>query len=256
MTVSALGYVIVEATDTARWRTFAADTIGLMEGATGPDGSLWLRIDRRPFRIAVAQGSQDRLLATGWEFPDDTALNHCLSSLQAAGVSVHDGSAADAAARQVQRLVRCTDPSGNALELYVGRYWDAVPFASPHGLTGFVAGDLGLGHIVLPAPELEKTRAFYKQHLGFGDSDQMWLQMSSNPADPKLGIYFMHADNPRHHSLALMGAPVPSGCVHIMLEALSIDDVGRALDRCVAAGVHITSSLGKHSNDFMFSFYL
>jgi 3,4-dihydroxy-9,10-secoandrosta-1,3,5(10)-triene-9,17-dione 4,5-dioxygenase len=109
---------------------------------------------------------------------------------------------------------------------------------------------------VLPAPQLETARAFYKQHLGFGDTDEMWLQMSPNPADPKLGIYFLHADNPRHHSLALMGGPAPSGCVHIMLEARTLDDVGLALDRCMAAGAHITSSFGKHSNDFMLSFYV
>jgi 3,4-dihydroxy-9,10-secoandrosta-1,3,5(10)-triene-9,17-dione 4,5-dioxygenase len=110
--------------------------------------------------------------------------------------------------------------------------------------------------VVLPAPQLEVARSFYKQHLGFGDTDEMWLAMSPNPSDPKLGIYFMHADNPRHHSLALMGAPMPSGCVHIMLEARTIDDVGFALDRCTAAGAHISSSFGKHSNDFMLSFYV
>jgi 3,4-dihydroxy-9,10-secoandrosta-1,3,5(10)-triene-9,17-dione 4,5-dioxygenase len=84
----------------------------------------------------------------------------------------------------------------------------------------------------------------------------MWLDMTGNPADPRLGLYFMHADNPRHHSLALMGAPVPNGCVHIMLEARTLDDVGYALDRCMASGAHISSSFGKHSNDQMLSFYV
>jgi 3,4-dihydroxy-9,10-secoandrosta-1,3,5(10)-triene-9,17-dione 4,5-dioxygenase len=123
-------------------------------------------------------------------------------------------------------------------------------------LSGFVAAEQGMGHVVLPAPALEEARAFYKRHLGFGDTDEMWLDMTGNPADPRLGIYFLHADNRRHHSLALMGAPVPSGCVHIMLEARSLDDVGRALDRCVASGAHISSSFGRHSNDLMLSFYV
>ena len=30
---------------------------------------------------------------------------------------------------------------------------------------------MGLGHVVLPAPKVEETRAFYKNHLGFGDTD-------------------------------------------------------------------------------------
>jgi 3,4-dihydroxy-9,10-secoandrosta-1,3,5(10)-triene-9,17-dione 4,5-dioxygenase len=255
MTVSTLGYVIVESSDLAQWRAFATDTIGLMEGAPGPDGSLRLRIDERPFRIAIVPGSADRFVAAGWEFADEAALAGCLDRLRKAGVAVTAASPGDAANRAVRSLYRCKDPSDNLLELYAGRHIDYLPFASPRGLSGFVAGGQGMGHVVLPAPKLEETRAFYRQHLGFGDSDQMWLQMSPNPADPKLGLYFMHANNPRHHSLALMGAPMPSGCVHIMLQANSLDDVGYALDRCLAKGFHISSSLGKHSNDLMVSFY-
>jgi hypothetical protein len=40
-----------------------------------------------------------------------------------------------------------------------------------------------------------------------------------------------------------------------MLEVGSMDDVGRAYDRCLAAGVPIASTLGVHPNDRMFSFY-
>jgi catechol 2,3-dioxygenase-like lactoylglutathione lyase family enzyme len=149
-----------------------------------------------------------------------------IAGLTAAGVEVTKASADDAGRRCARRLVRLSDPCGNRLELYVGRAIDYAPLASAHGLSGFVTGDMGMGHVVLPAPQLEVARSFYKQHLGFDDTDEMWLAMSPNPSDPKLGIYFMHAGNPRHHSLALMGAPMPSGCVHIMLEARSLDDVG------------------------------
>jgi len=43
---------------------------------------------------------------------------------------------------------------------------------------------------------------------------------------------------------------------HVMFEMTEIDHVGRALDRAEAAGIEITSSLGRHSNDGMFSFYM
>lgn len=256
MTVSSLGYVIVEAADVARWRGFALDVLGLMEAETGPDGSLRLRIDERPFRIAVLPGKQDRFVCAGWEFPSQAALDAAVASLKLANVEVRNGTAAEADNRLVQRLVMCRDPSGNQLELYCGRTVHPAPFVSRRGVSGFVAGDQGMGHVVLPAPELQATREFYKRHFGFADTDEIWVDMTGNPADPRLGIYFMHADNPRHHSLALMGAPVPSGCVHIMLEAKTLDDVGYALDRCLASGAHISSTLGKHSNDFMVSFYV
>jgi 3,4-dihydroxy-9,10-secoandrosta-1,3,5(10)-triene-9,17-dione 4,5-dioxygenase len=255
MTVISLGYVVVESADLAGWRKFAVEVLGLMEGAAGPDGSLRLRIDERPFRIAVVPGKRNRFVSCGWEFRDAAALDAALTTLRAAGVEVRAGTQAEADNRAVRRLAYCADPCGNQLELFHGRTYDYTPFASARGLTGFVAGDLGMGHAVLPAPQLAATREFY-QRLGFADTDEMWLQMSPNPADPKLGIYFMHAACRRHHSLALAAMPAASGCVHIMLEARSLDDVGYALDRCVASGAHISSSLGKHSNDFMVSFYV
>jgi 3,4-dihydroxy-9,10-secoandrosta-1,3,5(10)-triene-9,17-dione 4,5-dioxygenase len=256
MAATTLGYVVVESADLSVWRKFAVNTLGLMEGVPGPDGTLRLRIDERPFRIAVRQGTQNRFVSAGWEFRDAASLEACLDGLRAAGVAVRAGSAEEAGIRCVRELAFCADPCGNQLELYWGRAYDHVPFASPQGLSGFVASELGMGHVVLPAPQLEAARAFYEQHLGCAKTDEMWLQMSPNPADPKLGIYFMHAESRRHHSLGLMGAPVPSGCVHIMLEARKLDDVGYALDRCVASGAHISASLGKHSNDFMLSFYV
>ena len=256
MTVRSLGYVIIESTDLERWRRFAITTLGLMEGPSGGDGSLRLRIDERPFRLAIVPGKADRFVSCGWEFQDAQALDACVRSLKAADVAVRTGSAADAANRLVKQVVFCCDPCGNQLELYVGRANDYAPFASSRGLSGFVASEQGMGHVVLPAPQLERARAFYQKHLGLADTDEMWLDMTGNPADPRLGIYFMHAHNRRHHSLALMGGPAPAGCVHIMLEARTLDDVGRALDRCVADGAHISSSFGKHSNDFMLSFYV
>jgi 3,4-dihydroxy-9,10-secoandrosta-1,3,5(10)-triene-9,17-dione 4,5-dioxygenase len=255
MTVRSLGYVVIEATDVAAWRKFAVEAIGLMEGAPGADGSVRFRIDERPFRIAVVPGQHNRFLSCGWEFRDAEELDATVSALRAAQVEVRQGSAAEAQNRAVRQIAFCADPCGNQLELFHGRTYDYAPFASPRGLSGFVAGDLGMGHAVLPALQLAAARRFYRQ-LGFADTDEMWLAMSPNPADPKLGIHFMHAACRRHHSLALAGMPAAAGCVHIMLEARTLDDVGYALDRCVASGAHISSSLGKHSNDFMVSFYV
>jgi 3,4-dihydroxy-9,10-secoandrosta-1,3,5(10)-triene-9,17-dione 4,5-dioxygenase len=84
----------------------------------------------------------------------------------------------------------------------------------------------------------------------------MRLQMSPNPADPLLVIKFMHCANPRHHSLALIPMPVTSGAVHAMVEARTLNDVGFAYDRCIAAGSRIASTIGRHSNDEMVSFYV
>jgi 3,4-dihydroxy-9,10-secoandrosta-1,3,5(10)-triene-9,17-dione 4,5-dioxygenase len=255
MSISSLGYVRVEAADPERWRAFGCESIGLM-ASDGPNDALYLRSDERPFRFLIEKGSQDRYLAAGLEVRDEKTFEATLERLARADVEVTRGSDSDARTRCVNAFASCADPSGNVLELYYGRVLDPAAFASPAGVSGFIGGDLGMGHVVLPAVKLEETRAFYKKHLGFGDTDEIRVPLSPDPNGPELKIYFMHCENRRHHSVALIPMPAPSGLVHTMLEARTVDDVGRTHDRCVAAGHHISSSLGRHSNDFMFSFYV
>jgi 3,4-dihydroxy-9,10-secoandrosta-1,3,5(10)-triene-9,17-dione 4,5-dioxygenase len=86
----------------------------------------------------------------------------------------------------------------------------------------------------------------------------MHFHFSPDPKDPGQGLHFMHVDNPRHHSLALYEDPNdnPSGCVHAMVEVTDVDEVGYCLDRVNAAGIPVVSSLGRHTNDRMLSFYM
>ena len=65
---------------------------------------------------------------------------------------------------------------------------------------------------------------------------------------------FFHC-NPRHHTVALVPVPAAKRLHHFMLQVPTLDDVGFALERATAADVPITSSLGRHTNDHMVSFY-
>jgi 3,4-dihydroxy-9,10-secoandrosta-1,3,5(10)-triene-9,17-dione 4,5-dioxygenase len=256
MTVASLGYVRVEARDPGAWRSFGADLLGLAIGSGAPSGVLWLRLDGRPFRVAVESGDRDRFIAAGWEFASRAAYEQCLARLAKAGVEVRAGQPADAAARCASAVSFIRDPDGNAAELYYGRTTDYAPFVSPAAVSGFVTGNQGLGHVVLPAPTIEKTRAFYMDLLGFGLADEMHFRFSPDPKDPGQHLYFLHADNPRHHSLGLFEGPHPAGLMHMMVQVNALDDVGRALDRVQAVGLHVSSKLGRHSNDEMVSFYV
>lgn len=63
--------------------------------------------------------------------------------------------------------------------------------------------------------------------------------------------------NERHHSLAMMPSPKKGpGLIHVMVEVESLDDVGRAQDRVVSEGISLSSTLGRHTNDKMLSFYV
>ena len=68
----------------------------------------------------------------------------------------------------------------------------------------------------------------------------------------------MHANNPRHHSLALFedSEPHPGNLVHLMAEVLSIDDFGRFLDRIHTSQTRIITAMGRHTNDRMVSAYV
>lgn len=255
MAIRSLAYVVIDTADVEAWRSYGENVLGMQAFDHG-DG-IRLRMDERPFRFLIRKAAADQFHAAGLVYPDKAAFEKGIAGLRDAGVAVEPASAEEAKDRHVVEFVRCTDPSGNRLELGWGRVIDGTPFVSPSGVPEFITGEMGLGHVVFPATKLAETRAFYIDLLGFGDTDEMraYLQ-GGGPEDPGVGLHFMHCDNPRHHTVAIAEFPVPSGLVHMMVEVPGIDDVGRALDRAIAAGVHISSSLGKHVNDKMTSFYM
>lgn len=260
MDVRSLGYVVIESTDPQQWLKFGTEVVGMMVAPSMPDdGNVYLKMDARPFRYAIVPGKSDRLMLCGWELLGEEDFEHAKQTLDAAGISFEQGSADDCRNRKVRELIRLQDPSGNTLELYWGADLDYAKFISPCGIAGFETGfngDMGFGHAVLPAPKLKETHAFYRNVLGFGDTDYMHFHFSPDPDDPGQGLRFMHVNNPRHHSLALYEAEMPSGCVHLMVEVTSIDEVGYCLDRVEAREIPIVSTLGRHTNDRMLSFYM
>ena len=126
-----------------------------------------------------------------------------------------------------------------------------TPFTSVAGVSGFVTGEEGIGHVVMTTPDIAGTRAFYQDILGFRLSDI--IRMSAGPGR-SIDMEFYHC-NPRHHTLALVPVAAPKRLHHFMLQVNTLDEVGFALERAEAAGATITATLGRHTNDHMVSFY-
>lgn len=254
MSVSALGYLVFEVRDVEAWSAFATDLLGMMP-ADRADDALRFRLDDHAWRFEIRKGEADDLASAGFEVAGADELGEMARRLRDGGVDVVDGDADLAKSRGVRELVTCKDPDGLGIEIYYGRMLRTErPFVSPAGVSGFLTDPQGLGHMVLATGDIEKTRAFYKDLLGFRLSD--YIQMRMGP-DFAMELEFYHC-NARHHTLALAPLPMPppKRLHHFMLQTRTIDDVGFALDRAYRSGAPITSSLGRHSNDRMISFYV
>lgn len=257
MSVSAIGYLRIAATDPAAWIDWGTSILGLMEAPRDDaQGARFLRMDDHPFRFMVEKADADGLLAAGLECADEAAWQSTLDALSGAGHTVTHGAAEEAERRCVVAYATVDDPAGNTLEIYWGRGLDYQPLISPTGVSQFVTsyaqtGDLGFGHAVLPAPNIDEAVEFYTELVGMGTTDVLYP-----PELEGARIHFMHANNPRQHSLALFSGPHPLGIVHMMVEVSTLDEVGRACERAKQTGTHFLASLGRHVNDNMCSVYL
>lgn len=247
--VEALGYIGLEVSDLDAWKTFAVDELGF-QWCPREDGTVDLRMDAYSYRIRLHEGPRDDYAYAGWEVADKAALDALVERLSAAGTQVER--AADLAAdRRVTELVRFNDPEGNRHEAFYGPLQKTNdPFVSPAGVT-FKTGTQGLGHFVFSCADAQVMTDFFIGLLGFRLSD--YINTEVVPGRP-LNLTFLRC-NGRHHTLALAPVPLPKKIVHLMAETNSFDDVGRAMDRCLKAGRHLSFTLGRHSNDEMVSFY-
>ncbi|WP_118915105.1 biphenyl-2,3-diol 1,2-dioxygenase [Mycobacterium shigaense] len=252
--LKSLGYITISTSDIDRWRQFAFGILGFAQG-TGPDPSaLYLRMDERAARLIVVPGETDRVLTIGWEVRDRPALQRVKATLDGAGVAFKELSADDAEARRVEEVITFEDPAGTALEVFHGAVLDHSPVITPFGAK-FVTGDQGMGHVVLPTMDPDRLFDFYTEVLGFRSRGafRVPLPKEFGPVRVRfLGI------NERHHSLAIVPAAHMRDprLVHIMVEVDDLDAVGRALDRVKAEGFQLSSTLGRHTNDKMISFYV
>jgi 3,4-dihydroxy-9,10-secoandrosta-1,3,5(10)-triene-9,17-dione 4,5-dioxygenase len=252
--IKSLGYITVQASDIERWRQFAFGVLGFAEGKGSDPSALYLRMDERAARIIVVPGDVDRVVNVGWEVRDHQALEQVKTTLDGGGVAFKELSLSEADKRRIEAAITFEDPAGTTLEVFHGAVLDHSPVVTPFGAR-FVTGDQGLGHVVVPAIDPNALVDFYTGVLGFRSRGAFRV-----PAPPEFGpirVRFLGI-NERHHSLAICPATNQDkpGLVHVMVEVDSLDAVGQALDRVNAEGFQLSSTLGRHTNDKMVSFYV
>ena len=260
MKIKALGYITIETQYPEKWADFLTNIVGLMPAVSISHANIqFFKMDNYIWRIAIVPGKEEKLAVAGWEVKTQEDFNIAVEELLAANVEFNYLNKEQLTERGVKEAISFLDPSGAHIEIFYQIPLDYIPLQSNVGIQAFETGfngDMGLGHYVIPTNTFNETYAFYRNVLGFGQTDYMEFQFL--PEAPKQGLNFLHVDNPRHHSLAIFDDPNPSthGCVHLMFEVFNIDDVGYFIDRCLQNDIKISSSLGKHTNDLMTSVYV
>jgi 2,3-dihydroxybiphenyl 1,2-dioxygenase len=239
--VKSLGYVGVHATDLDEWRAFATGVLAMQTEASA--SGLALRMDDRQHRILIHQSDQNAAAYFGWEVDSAAELAAAAAHLEAHGVKVHRAQPAELDIRRVAGMLWFEDPLRNRVELFHGLADANRPFEPARPLSGFRTGAMGLGHAVLTVPNMDAALPFYRDVLGFRVSDY---------AKRPFNAVFLHV-NARHHSLALLETG-QAGLHHVMVEVLSVDDVGKAYDVALERK-EVAVTLGRHTNDHMLSFY-
>ena len=242
MTLQALGYVGIGSDKLEDWAGYATRFLG-MQLVERSRNSVALRMDDRKQRVIVSAETPGASFY-GWEVADADALDALAGRLEAAGVTVSRGGQALAAQRRVTDLIVFADPIGNRLEAFHGAEIAHEPFRPGRSISGFRTGPLGMGHAVLTIERLDDVLPFYRDVLGFQLSDYILRPFKA---------YFFHV-NPRHHSLAFLETG-KNGIHHLMVELFSLDDVGQAYDLALMQPESIGSTFGRHTNDFVTSFY-
>ena len=86
MNIRGLAYVVAQTTDTAKWKAYAENVLGMM-ALPGPADGLRIKMDERQFRIAVERGTRDAYTASGWVVSSAEDFDPAVQTLQAHGVA-------------------------------------------------------------------------------------------------------------------------------------------------------------------------
>lgn len=250
MGVSALAYVTFDVADVEPWKDIYTRVFG-MQVTPRDDGAVTVRLDDLCQRITLFPSGREGLRSVGWELPTAEAAGALVVKLKAMGLEVIEGDAALCKDRGVKMLYRFHEPFLHLeTELAVGPLSSKFAFAPTRGIAGYKTKAMGLGHVVFHTHDVQGAVDFYRDVMGFGLSDYM--------AWDDIEAVFLHC-NQRHHTLAIMnecGGTKSGQFNHLMVEALSYDDVGYAYDVVRETGIPLIMEMGKHTNDHTQSFYI
>jgi 2,3-dihydroxybiphenyl 1,2-dioxygenase len=248
-----LGYIVIETNRFADWRRFGTDAIG-MHHEDLDTGLTRFRLDDQECRFLLRRGPAEDVVATGWHLDDHTTFEQIEARLRAHGVPVVQGTADEAKARGVERLLRFPGPKGITQEIYTTPVKSAEPLRML--ASGFVTGDSGMGHIAITSTKPTKIRAYFNTVFDARLTDYIDETISGL----KFKIRFLRV-NERHHSIAIAATqglpidPIRTRVQHLNIQVATLDDLAQSYQRVHELGFHMALSVGQHTNDKELSYY-
>ena len=243
MPINSLGYVGVRSRDLEEWQDFSENLLGMQSVESG-NYALAFRMDDYKQRLMIEAEPGDALGFLGWEVDSKEDLEIYARKLDTQNIPVAFAPKELADKRFVDQMILFQDPEGNRIELFWNPMLDKEKFKPGRPISGFKTGPYGMGHAVLHGKDVNLLVKFYCDILDFKVSD---YGLSPYP------MHFFHV-NGRHHSFAILGTKL-SGFHHFMVEFNNLDDVGQGYDLACLEEDRIAYTLGRHTNDYMTSFY-
>lgn len=159
-----LGYVALKVHDVMKVSEHYENTLGLTLVEEGDQGERYLSTGMDHHNIILTKSTESELDAVGWQIAETDSLQNIAKYLKEQGF---DAEIKTDAQPGIKELIELTDPSGHTVHLF-----QKIEMPGPGYKLDKVA-PFKLGHLALGSLNKEKAVAFYKEILGFHETDKI-----------------------------------------------------------------------------------
>lgn len=210
-----LGYVAIGVKDFSRTRDYYTETMGTTLVDTDEDGNSYLSIGYGHHDMVLRPADDRTLLHLGYQLNRGTDLGEFAREVEAFGLPAQRKSDSQPG---IADLVEVEGPGGNVMQFY-----ETIETPAP-GFRLAAISPLRLGHVAIISPEADRLIAFYRDFLGFWETD--WIGDLAN---------FLTC-NSEHHVINIVNVP-ESRVHHIAFQLQDNAQQMRAADQLRAAGI-------------------
>ena len=241
-----LAAVSVDSTDLHAWERFATEVLGMTVTAEGDE--LRLKMDNFPYRFLIRKADSDGISGLTWVARGAGAVERIRERWENGGGASAPVVDSDWNSEESTVSYAFHDHRGVLHQVFDVAPSGQAPFEPGPNVSGYITGDAGLGHLVM-FDNVDQMNVVYV------DAFNMSLREDSNKTQVG-GRGRFYGCNTRHHTAAAVKVPGKEPAVmHLMVEMLTIDDVGLALDRARSGGFAPRTTLGRHPDNDL-SFYI